>query len=281
MLGRRVAEHLRRAGFDIITCGRAPDSDIVLDLRDFGDISGPRVIDADVLIHCAATFAADDFAGMVENERVNALGCLAVARLADLSNCKRLVYAGTIISYPLPDRKQMSSYGSSKGRGEQLLMAASSQFGATCCSLRLAQLYDEYGECFGHQAWLRRILAYAAQGKDLRLPPSLHKQNFLHIEDAAAIMVAAATTPVTGVLPATHPVSNSYLEIAKIAYEAFGRGGDISEDPSKRPFTERFIPDSGDLYDTLGIGPQVSIEDGIGRLIRECGPDQFGELDVA
>jgi nucleoside-diphosphate-sugar epimerase len=281
MLGRRVSEHLRKNGFDVITCGRSFRSDIVLDLSDCGDVSCPETIQADALIHCAATFAGDNLDGMLENERVNALGSLTVARLAEQAKCSRLVFAGTIISYPLPDGTDMSSYGSSKGRGEQLMMEASARFGATCCSLRLAQLYDEYGDCFAKQAWLRRIMAYAGQGADLALPPSPHKQNFLHVEDAAALLTAVVSSRLSGIWPATHPVSNSYMEIAGIAYDEFGRGGDIVEDSTKRPFTERYIPDSSALYEALGYGPLISMRDGIRQLIQSCVPERFGELDVA
>lgn len=145
MLGRRVSKHLRQAGFEVMSCGRAPASDIVPDLGNFEDVGCPRPIDAEVLFRCAATFAADDFASTVENE----------------------------------------------------------------------------------------------------------------------------------------PVSNSGVAIAKIAYEALGRGGNISEDAKKRPCTQRFISGSSDLYDGPGISPQVSIIDDVDRLIRECGSDRLGELDVA
>ena len=127
---------------------------------------------------------------------------------------------------------------------------------------------------------VRRIMAYASHGMDLALPPSPGKQNFLHVEDAAAIMVALVRRSISGVWPATHPDSYSYHEIARIAYAEFGRGGAITEAHHKRPFTERFIPDSSPLYDALGIGPHVSMRDGIKQLRRSCAPEKFGELDA-
>lgn len=36
-----------------------------------------------------------------------------------------------------------------------------------------------------------------------------------------------------------------------------------------------------DLYEALGTSPRVSIGDSVGRLSREGGPDQSGDLDVA
>lgn len=280
MLGRRVSEHLSENGIDVITCGRSSNSDIVLDLADFREVRRPQGFDADVLIHCAASFGGDDYDGTLMNERVNALGSLAVARLAELSRCKHLVLASTIICYPLPGTSGLSSYGSSKRRGEQLIESAFARTDITFCSLRLPQLYDEYGECFKHQAWLRRILAYANQGKDLALPPSPNKQNFMHVEDAAALMSASVHRGLSGVWPATHPDSISYLDIAKLAYAEFNRGGDIVEASNKKPFTERLIPESSPLFDTLGLVPRISMQDGIKRLKENCHPEKFGDLDV-
>jgi len=280
MLGRRLSERLSRSGFKVVGCGRSIDSDIVLDLADFREVRCPHGLEADVLIHCAATFGADDYEGVMQNERVNALGSLAVARLAELSNCKQIVLASTIICYPLPDTGQMSSYGDSKRRGEQLLESWSAHTGITFCSLRLPQLYDEYGESLRHQGWLRRILAYASQGTDLALPPSPHKQNFMHVMDAVAVMIGSANSALSGVWPATHPVSHSYLEIAKMAYAEFNCGGNILEASDKRPFTERLIPDSSSLFDALGIPPRISMKEGIGLLKKHCRPEKFGDLDV-
>ncbi len=280
MLGRRLAEQIRDKGYRVVTCGRSPESDIVIDLASGENLHLVSAVEADVLFHCAAAFGGDDYQSAKLNEKVNATACLDIARLAELCGCRQVIYAGSIFCDLAPSEVNLTSYGASKLRGEEILEWALARTNISFCSLRLPQLYDEYGQSFRHQPWFRRIVAYANAGKDLQLPPSPYDQNFLHVVDAATLMVEAAEVELTGVWPATHPVSMTYKSMADLAYQVFGRGGEVNVDDKKTPFKEIFIADSTELFKRLGRLPELSIEEGLQRLKSSCEAKEFGELDV-
>lgn len=280
MLGRELTSLLRAKGYHIIRCGRSEECELYLDL---GADALPAVIQkmwVDVVFHCAAAFGDDSWAGCRLNEKINAAGSYLVAELTVNLNSEMLVYAGSISSY-FPPNSPVTSYGSSKARGEDILewSLVGKEIGFT--SLRLPQLYDEVGECCKHQPWFGRIVAYANAGKTLRMPGGAAKRNFLHVRDAAMIMLTVAQKKMQGRFPACVLESESYEAIARQAYEVFGNGGDIEIAHEKKPFREVFIPESQKTYKLLECAPQINMREGL-QLIKERGVvNNFGPMDVA
>lgn len=275
MLGKRLVAQLQAHGWQVITAGRQPECEVFVDLG-AAPWTGRADQQADVLFHCAAAFADDSPQGCWLNETVNALGSLQVLALSEAFACRQLIYAGSISSSYRQAPTELGSYGASKLRGEQLLEWGMARQQVSFCSLRLAQLYDERGECAAHQWWFSRIVAYAAAGQDLRLPPGAALRNFVHVDDAAALLIRAAREHWRGVRSVVHPRSLSTAEIAEQAYAVFAQGGRVRVADDKQPFREVFIPQS-DLLDY----PFRSLEQGLSQ-IRAGGYGQgFAALDVA
>lgn len=280
MLGRALIAALRLQGYSVIRVGRGGDQDVRLDLRK-GFLSQPPVgLQADVVFHCAASFGDHATESTRELYEINASGCLWVLELARLCGSRSIIYAGTVSSREDADSQGLTPYGFTKAQGENVLEWGMEKEKGRFCSLRFPQLYDTRGDCVRHQPWFGRIVAYSARGLDLAMPPSEGVRNFLHVEDAARLLLAAAESPVSGVLHASHPESLTYQAIAEIAYQVFNMGGQIVIDRAKTPFRAMNFPESSKTFDLLGERPALSIKQGLERIRQEATWKVFDLLDV-
>lgn len=281
MLGREVERQLRASGVEVIRAGRAEGCGVVIDL---GSGKPPAFVtqeEADTLIHCAAAFGGDDPVGIRSNFSVNTVGALDTLEIARRMGCRRVVYAGTLSSEAVlePDRP-LSSYGMSKLEGERILDWGITNSGGTFCSLRLTQLWDTNGDCCRHQPWFGRIVAYASRGLTLKMPPSDGFRNFLHVSDAARLLIAAAGKSLSGCYPVAHPADIDLHALALEAYTVFARGGQVIVDPHKKPFRKICFPRDFRAFDALGLKPEIDAFHGL-CMIRNAGTaSHFGPVDV-
>jgi nucleoside-diphosphate-sugar epimerase len=232
----------------------------------------------DVFFHCGATFPGDDAAGCGENQRANAASAPGVAALLASMQCRHLVYAGSVSSYATG--AELGSYGLSKAHAEDWLAWSLGRAEGRFCSLRLCQLYDTEGRCCAHQPWFGRIVAYTARGLPLRLPPGADVRSFLHVDDAAAPLIAAAEAEIEGIWPACHPEPLPYGSLAALARGVFDTASPIDVDPSKRPFRPLPVVDSSTLFARVGVHGLTSMREGLERIRRDDTAGRFGSLDA-
>ena len=281
MLGRELAAQLALQGINVLSVGRSDHHEIVLDLREPLSNETGSGKSADVVFHCASSFAGDYLAGARVNFLTNTLGCVSVLELMERLDCRQVVYAGSTWSYKdseLPDA--ISSYGLSKAEGEQILEWGMARQNGDFCSLRFSQLYDSEGLCCAHQPWFGRIVAYASRGLDLRLPPSTGARNFLHVADAANLMILAAIKKTNGYYPVCHYESLDHTQIAEIAYREFDQGGRILIDQGKKPFRPVKYPADQSLFNNLRQAPRITMAQGLAMIHGAGTASRFGPLDV-
>jgi nucleoside-diphosphate-sugar epimerase len=280
MLGTQLASVLSSMGVEVISIGRYAKADIRLDLLK-GFLSPlPENTRADVIFHCAASFADDSSNGIRDNFQVNTAGCLWVLELAEHLGCHAIIYAGSVFSIETLEPGKFSSYGFTKAQAEKLLEWGMKRLNRRFCSLRFSQIYDTTGACLRHQTWFGRIIAYAARGMDINMPRSDGFRNFLHLDDAVQMMVAAGQSTASGIFDVVHPESLTYEEITTVAYSIFGKGGRALVDPNKTPFRPIHFPDSAHTFRLLGKSPTVTITEGITRIRDQKTWPAFGPLDV-
>lgn len=281
MLGREVVRQLKSYEIEVIQAGRSADMDIIVS---HGSGKSPIFsiqCNADVLIHCTAAFGNDDLEGIRLNVAVNIGSAIDAIEIATKMNIERIVYAGSLWSDTTckPDQA-LSSYGMSKLECENILNWSTIRYGGSFCSLRFTQLLDTDGDCCRNQPWFGRIVAYASQGITLRIPASNGARNFIHISDAARILIAVANSDFSGCIPITHPKNIDLVKLAIEAFTIFGQGGEVVVDPSKQPFGMIAYPYDASIYNMLGIKPQISTVDVL-QMIRDAGTAcRFGPLDV-
>ncbi len=280
MLGSQLVERLTARGVVTVTVGRSEADDILFDLSD-ERAEVPQAVSADVVFHCAASFAGDSDEGFRQNFAANAASAFTVAGLVRDLKAKALVYAGSASSDRTLDPGNFTSYGLTKGLAEQVFDWALQRQNVRFCSLRFSQLFDTQGRCCDHQAWFGRVIAYASRGQDIRMPRSDGVRNFIHVRDAADLMIRAAESDASGVLDVVHPQSLTIEEIAGIAYEAFGTGGRSVVVPEKPPFRPIHFPDGAQAFEQLGLYPAIDMGEGI-RMIRDAGTAKaFGPMDIS
>lgn len=281
MLGAQLCTMLRETGVEVITAGRSAGDDILLDLEGKFEPICINELKVDVAFHIAASFGQDTSEGIALNYEVNASSSWKVAKLCRSLKVDRLIYAGTVSSsFAQTDRVNFNSYGLSKLLAEHVLGWSLSQNDMGFTSLRLPQLYDIEGRCCIHQPWFGRVIAYAARGKDLRLPRSLGPRNFLHVRDAASLMICAAERAIDGVLDIVHPEFVDCDRLAEIAYTVFGKGGKVLPAPEKAPFRKVCFPEADRSFELLGQHPRIDMHTGL-TMIKEANTwSSFGPLDV-
>jgi nucleoside-diphosphate-sugar epimerase len=265
MLGSQLIKRLKQRGIATVTIGRSKADDIVFDLTAPGaEVPVDRKVD--VVFHCAASFAGDNEDGLRQNFTANAASAVAVAGLVRDLKATALVYAGSASSEQALDPGNFTSYGLSKGIAEQIFDWALQKQSVRFCSLRFSQLFDTEGRCCDHQAWFGRIIAYASQGQDIRMPRSDGVRNFLHVRDAADLMIRAGERDVAGVLDVAHP--------------EFGKGGRSVIAPEKTPFRPIHFPDSAQAFERMDIRPAINMRDGVAMIRDAKTAAAFGPMDL-
>jgi nucleoside-diphosphate-sugar epimerase len=280
MLGSELARQLADKDILVIRVGRGSHSDIVFDLSGSFDPDSCKDLQADALIHCASSFEGDDLVGAKVNFSTNTVGCLNVLLLMETLSCKKCCYAGTVSSYENFESGVMNSYGLSKAQGESILDWGMRRIGGQFFSLRLTGLYDTDGKSSKHQPWFGRIVTYASRGMDLRMPDSSGDRNYLHVADAAYVMINALESELSGCWPVCSSEQMNHAEIARLAYDIFGCGGKVLIDSEKLPFRMVNYPSSAELFKRLGVKPAINMTQGL-EMIRQAGTaPNFGFINV-
>jgi nucleoside-diphosphate-sugar epimerase len=280
MLGRELARQLINDGIEVITAGRRPDSDIRVDLGGEQVPVFSRTYTADVLFHCASAFGGDNPDGLRENFRVNVGGCQQTLEIARETSANKIVYAGSGFSDLMFNSDPMGVYGFSKAEAERIMEWGMTRTGGTFCSLRLTHLLDTDGLCCAHQPWFGRIVAYASRGQTLKMPSSDGGRNFMHVTDAARLLIRAAQHDLMGVHAVAYPTDIDLADLARLAYGVFGKGGGVVIDPSKTPFRKVAFPRKDGVFMRLGYQPEISLQKGL-EMIRDAGTsERFGPMDV-
>jgi nucleoside-diphosphate-sugar epimerase len=281
MLGKEIVEQLTGKGIEVIRAGRHASSDIIVDLGSGILPKAKKWLKADVLIHCASAFGDDTLQGISDNLSVNIAGCAQALQIVQRTGACKVVYAGSLFSDPFVEPGNvLGSYGFSKAEAERILEWGMAKIGGSFCSLRLTQLWDTNGACCAHQPWFGRIIAYASRGLTLNMPNADGPRNFMHVSDAAKLLIRAADTSVTGIHPVSFPTDIDMEAFARQATRVFAQGGMIKIDATKKAFRKMQFPKDEFIFDALGVRPEISLEEGL-TLIRQAGTAAaFGPLDV-
>tara|TARA_B110000483_G_scaffold58487_1_gene73056 strand:- start:3251 stop:4126 length:876 start_codon:yes stop_codon:yes gene_type:complete len=280
MLGSEIIRQLSLAGISIIRIGRDLTNDVSVDLAslDFNQtcLNGQR---ADVLFHCASSFGGLNFSGLCENFSVNTSGAKIAVLIAKELGCEKLVFSGSAFSDPSVDPQSYPSYGLSKACCEEILKAGAVENEISFCSLRFSQLYDTHGHSRIHQPWFARIVAYISRGLDLGLPASTSPRNYLHVLDAARLMIASAGSDLEGIWNACHRENLNCTELAELARDVFASDSKIFIDKMKAPFRAIKYPRQFGIYEALGIQPLISMREGLSMIQKSETYANFGEPD--
>jgi nucleoside-diphosphate-sugar epimerase len=264
VLGMRIGLELSRC-HDVKTAGRNGSSDVFFDLRTG---PGPDVpVGLDAIVHCAASFQGDTLAEMIENEELNSVGALRVAKLAQVTECKHLIYVSTISVLDHPDNGYFGSYALSKRHAQESLQLWCRKADIAFTALLPSQVYDETGKARKHQPLLYHIVDRARFAENVSLFGTADPlRNYLYVGDLATAVEHVISRGTQGIFPCLAPDSHPISDVARIAFEVFGTKGQITRLPDCRDIPKIHIPNDDSLFDATGYRPTTELRQGLTKI---------------
>lgn len=285
MLGLALKSQLDHIGESYITAGRSADSDIHIDLSVLPPALPNNFVpigDVENIYVLASSFEGDSANGTNTNLMVNSASAAYAILLADTLKPRTLIYSGSVSSYEEFDiQLGLSSYGLTKRIAEELLEWWANQSKIRFASIRFSQLFDDNGMCIAHQPWIGRIVRYAFEKCPLYMPESEGKRNFLHVQDAAALLLEVSrNTFLSGILNGCSPHEYSYEDLAHIAFTFNNCIDNLNISNEKQPFRPVCLPKDKLLYEVLNQEPMINPARWIEQIASLKSWPCFGPMDV-
>lgn len=241
-------------------------ADIMFDLTQWRDL--PEIEESfDVVVHAAADFGGATDEDYIRAELVNAVGSLAVCRLARHVKAKHLVLLSSVFATYREGDPYFGIYALTKRHSEEATRFFCSERNMALTILRPTQVYDDAGACRRHQEFFYLIADRAQAGQDISLYGSNDAlRNYIHLDDLAEICCRVIQGRHTGTFTCAHPQSVHISELAEAAFSAFGRGGRWQFMPDKPDLADLPAIDDYSLYSQIDYWPGIGISDGFKRI---------------
>lgn len=200
-----------------------------------------------------------------------------------------VIFASSREVYGQPDRlpaseecplRPVNVYGRSKSEGEGLIETARRN-GLRACIIRLSNVF---GTIDDHADRVVPAFARAAvMGEALRVDGAGHTFDFTHVDDVARGIVTLADLLQAGEAPPPpiHFVSGrptTLGELARMAIDIAASPSPVRLAPPRTFDVSTFYGDPSRARAILGWSPQMSLHQGLGRLIKDIRTEMEAEL---
>ncbi len=277
LIGRALCRALEAQGHRVRGLDIRGDGEANGDLCDAAALNA-AMQDCDGIVHLGAVSRVID--GERDPERcwaVNAEGTRQLAELAGEQVRKPwVVYAssrevyGEAASLPANEdtpRVPVNIYGESKIAAEDAVLASGLQSA-------IVRFSNVFGSTADHAD--RVVPAFcrqAANGEPLRVDGFDHTFDFTYLDDVVRGVMLLIEKMREGLdRPIVHFVSGvptTLGELARLAVEVAGSASEIQEGPSRSFDVAKFFGDPSRAKDLLGWTPQVTLREGVQRLVEE------------
>jgi UDP-glucose 4-epimerase len=250
-----------------------------------GDVCDPSTVEravsgTDIVFHLAANISVErSVAEPVESHRVNVDGTLNVLEAARDADA-RVVFASSAAIYGEPaavpvvesqSKTPASPYGLEKLSADQYVRLYADRYGLETVALRYFNVYGAGGIDTDYSGVIDAFLTRAREGRDLPVHgDGTQTRDFVHVSDVVRANLLAAITDETG--GAYNVGTGRSVTINRLAETIV----DVTESTSAIVHTD---PREGDIDESeadierartdLGYRPQVSLREGLNRLVRE------------
>jgi UDP-glucose 4-epimerase len=167
----------------------------------------------------------------------------------------------------------LSPYAVSKLSAEHYVRTLGEQWGITTLALRIFNAYGTHQSIPpSHAPVVPRFLKQAQGGGSLVIFGSgKQTRDFVHVDDVVAALAAAMTVEAEPglVVNVGSGVETSINELAQLALEATGSESNLIYSPVQDGGVSRLCADISLARELLGYAPQVSLEVGLRRTLRE------------
>lgn len=279
-IGTPLVRHLRASGYDVL------ESDIRPGHRPsfvMADINHPVDLLPTFDWHPDVVFLLSAMVSRVTCEQASSLaistnlsGINNVLQLAKRTR-SRVVFFSTSEVYgpacdPMDERdshpRPNNRYGLSKLLGEQLVEYEARHHGLEAVVLRPFMIYDEDEDFGDHRSAMIRFTTDLALGR----PIDVHRgavRSWLHVTDAVRAIEGATRCREYAVINIGHPDVVPIEQLARMIQQRLGADESlvqVREIPPQMTLRKRPLLDR--MRDLLGVVPEVSLEEGVGRV---CG----------
>jgi nucleoside-diphosphate-sugar epimerase len=265
-----------------------PEQEVIgvdLNLEPVCDVASPRDL-AGLLERLPARLIAVNVTGVVSvGESPHAIASLvrsnvqgpAVLVGALAERLEHFVHLSSISVYGPPRVNPMTEehpldpdtpYGITKSAGERLVRAGCARAGVPLTVVRATQLF---GLPSAHET-LPHVLTgrvCAGEAPELRAAPTT-RRDYLHVDDAARLIVSAALRPRAGTFNAGSGGGVALGELFATAYEAVGRHPPVT--PGDGPDSSQWL-DSGAARAAFDWEPRQSVLDWVAAVAAGQAPD--------
>ena len=246
----------------VLTAGRS-GCDIELDLT-WEDELFQLPVGLDAVIHLAAHFADNDFAGALAAEQVNVLGSLKLCHAAKRAGVGHFVQVSTTFAALREDSAFFSSYALSKRHAEDVTRLYCSNVDLPLTILRPAQIYG-VGEAFRkHQPFLYNIIDKSERNEEIVFYGSNDAQrNLIHAEDVAEVIAQIVRLRLQGLYACPSMTNVRYSEIAAAAVSAFDSISQVRFAADKPDILDNAFDPDDRLYRHIEFFPRVTLDLGM------------------
>lgn len=251
------------------------------DVRDVAAVeSAARGVDG--VFHLAALVSVPDSVNRPrDSHAINAGGTLNVLLAARAAGARRVVYASTAAAYgsdpELPKREDMlpmpeSPYAADKVAGELYLRVFAKLYGMGTVALRFFNVYGPRQDPRSPYSGVisRFVHALRTGARPVVFGDGAQTRDFVYVADVARACVAAMFNPAVGrgaVLNVATGRSVSLLELLRELGELTGRAIEPEFAPERPGDIRHSAADVRRAADTLGFRAEVSLRDGLRRLL--------------
>lgn len=251
-------------GNTIISAGRH-GCEVYVDLAK--EITIPDGVD--VIVNFAASFGGDKDEEIVEAINTNILG-MARLCMAAKDRAKHIINISTIFALFDETSPGYSSYSITKKQGDETALFYCKQHNIPLAILRPSRIYGDNKDFAKHQPFLYRIIDNVSAGKDVSLFGAHDaSRNYLHVADFGRIVAEVIKRQLEGIYTCPYPSNITYSEIVNTAQRLFNKGGELHFIKDKPAIQDDTFPLSTTLYEKIGFRPDISMEQGIMRMIEQ------------
>jgi UDP-glucose 4-epimerase len=252
-----------------------------LDLSDPHSDWSELLAGVELIYHLAwSTVPSEADRGLAEDARVNVVGSLRlIEALRSMAHPPRLVFAssggtvyGVLSQIPATEDhplRPISAHGVSKRAVEAYLEVISRESGLQAVSLRMSNVYGPaqgLARPFGAVAHFAHM---AVSGKSIRIfGDGSITRDYLYIDDAVDALIRAGLGSGQGNYNVSTGIGNSLSDIVAIIATHLGRDLPLERQPSRAFDVPVSILDASRARQTFGWVPQVTLRDGIAKMLH-------------
>ncbi len=260
------------AGHAVVTVGRR-DADVR------HDVERPEPVPelpggADVVICAIGALGDDTPEGWRRAAVVNAAGPLAAVAIAETAGAPHVVLLSTMYAAHADRYTGPPAYPVTKRHGEELARLAARAVGRTLTVLRPSHVYGPDPILLARQPFLAVALERSRLGEELILHGSgAARRDYLHVDDLADMVLAAADGRVDGTLDCGSPGERSFRELVEIIYRARGLEPRIRRDTGRPDAPPPPPLDREGSARALGVRARIAVDVGLRLLVTDPATD--------